>query len=134
MDADEADGNHAMTVSIETPRPPWRDEYLHDVVALERHAKEVAAWQRSSSDRFERADAELWSRVSASDACAIFLQLNELLSVWEASGQLNAAHAIENKARRESGLSPLSMVDFRVRLARVYFQFHIFNSLQAPEA
>jgi|SRR5271166_4370425 len=94
---------HPASPLVEVPRPTWRDEYLRDVAALEKHAKEAADWQRSSSDPFERADAELWSRVSAPEACAIFLQLIERLPLWEATGQLNAAHVAENNVRLRIG-------------------------------
>jgi hypothetical protein len=106
-------------MKIEAPRPPWRDEYLHDLPALQQYAKEVTAWQRSSSDPFERCDAELWSRVSAPEACAIFPQLNDLLPVWERDRPIECrARRRENEARRESGLPPLSMADFRALTVR----------------
>jgi hypothetical protein len=32
-------------MKIDAPRPPWRAEFLHDLPALQRFAKEVTAWQ-----------------------------------------------------------------------------------------
>ena len=57
-------------------RREWLDEYLHDLAAPQRHVKEVTAWQRISSDPFERANAELWSPASAPEAWANFRDLN----------------------------------------------------------
>jgi hypothetical protein len=120
--------------SAEAPHPPWRDEYFRDVAALEMYSEKVAAWQRNSGDPFERADAELWSRVSLLEACAIFRQLFELLPVWDATGQLDAAHIAENEARRERGLPPVSLADFRRLTVRTYLQFQILDLLPASEA
>jgi hypothetical protein len=38
-------------LAIQPPRPAWRDEYLRDVIALQKYADEVRDWQRSSPQR-----------------------------------------------------------------------------------
>jgi hypothetical protein len=60
-------------------RPTWREEYLHDLPALERYSAEMRAWQRQSDDPLDRAEAELWSRLTANEACAVF---NRTLEVF----------------------------------------------------
>jgi hypothetical protein len=114
-------------------RPAWRDEFFHDRAALEKYAEEHRAWQRSSSDPFERADVELWSQVSAPDACAIFNRVLESLARFEATGELEAARAADNKARQAAGMPVLTESDYRVRFAREFFQLEIFKLLPATE-
>jgi hypothetical protein len=115
------------------PRPQWRDEYLRDGPALFKHCKEVRAWQRRSGDAFERADAELWSRVKPEEAWSIFFELEKLFCRWDQAGELDATYAIENEARRAAGVSPLTMTEFRVTLARILFHLKIFRILPAME-
>jgi hypothetical protein len=39
-------------------RPEWRDEFWHDLPALERYSAEMRSWQWQSDDPFERADGQ----------------------------------------------------------------------------
>jgi hypothetical protein len=121
------------TETMEAERPPWRDEYLDDFPGLQRYSEQLRAWQRNSNDPFERVDAELWSRVSASEACAIFLQLVEWFRRFDATGELEAARHADNEARRAAGAPLLSESAYRVSFAREFFQLEMLKVLPAVE-
>jgi hypothetical protein len=119
---------------IEAPRPQWRDEYLRDLPALERYSEEMRVWQRQSDNSFERADAELWSGVTAPEGCLAFNLTLEFLDLMDASGDLERGRAAGNEARSRVGEPPLSEHDYRVRIGREYAQRVILNLISAQEA
>jgi hypothetical protein len=116
------------------PRPEWRDEYLHDLPALLKHCDEVAAWQRDSTDPFERAEAALWSRISAPEACLVFNRTLELLALLDATGELEVARAADNEERRSASLPLWCEAEYRKRFAREFAMLEIFKLLPAAEA
>ena len=116
------------------PRPQWRDEYFRDASALLEHCEELRAWQRRSDDPFERADAELWSRLTLQQARQVFCHVINLFAGLNASGALGSAYREECEAWQIAGVSPMSETEFRGRLARLYAQRAALEMLPAEEA
>jgi len=117
----------------QTPRPEWRDEYLHDLPALLKHCEEVTAWQRDSDDPFERADVALWSRISAPEACLVFNRTLELLDRLDATGELEVARAADNDARLSARQPLISEAEYRDRFAREFAMIEILKLIPAVE-
>lgn len=121
--------------SLQQPPPPeWRDEYLSDLLGLERYCEELRAWQRRSDNPFERADAELWSRLTLQQARQVLCHVINLFAGLNASGALGSAYREECEAWQIAGVSPMSETEFRGRLARLYAQRAILEMLPAVEA
>jgi hypothetical protein len=115
-------------------RPIWRDEFWHDLPALEQYSAEMRVWQWQSDDPFERADAALWSRLSAPEACWVFNRTIEFLDLLHVSGDLERARAAENEDRGRAGQPLYSERDYRTRLGREYAQRVIFIFSSAEDA
>jgi hypothetical protein len=105
-----------------TPRPHWDDSFLHDLPAFEKYAAELQAWQRHSDDPFERADAALWSRLNADQACAVFNHIHSRLEWFDATGLMRSARAADNEARRAAGVPEISENEYRTAFCREFAQ------------
>jgi hypothetical protein len=116
----------------QSPRPQWRDEFLHDASALFGHCKEVRAWQRRSGDAFERADAELWSRLTSQQAQQVFCGVINIFALCE--DQIGSGYRDERAARLKSGARPINETQFREHLARVLAQHIALATLPAAKA
>ncbi len=124
----------AASYPQQPPPPEWRDEYLSDLLGLERYCKEMRAWQRRSTDPFERAAAELWSRLTPQQTRQVFCHVIDLFARWDARGALGRAYREECEARQIAGMSPMGETEFRERLARLCAQYAILEMLPASEA
>jgi hypothetical protein len=123
-----------MTVlsTSQAQRPQWRDEYLRDVPALLQHCERVQAWQRTSDDPFERADAALWSRLTAFQAQHVFCGVINIFALCE--DQIGSGYRDECAARLKSGARPINETQFREHLARVLAQHIALATLPAAKA
>jgi DNA-binding FadR family transcriptional regulator len=118
--------------SLHQPLPPkWREEYLANLPELQRYCEEMRAWQRTSADPFERADAALWSRLTPHQAQRVFNSVVSLLSRFDAVGEIDRLYREAVEERQI--VDPPSMDEFRRQLARVLAQHAAFGLLPAVE-
>jgi hypothetical protein len=47
-----------------SPRPEWRDEFLHNLAALEKYADELRRWQPTSPDPLDRVECCVWQQIT----------------------------------------------------------------------
>jgi hypothetical protein len=114
------------------PRPEWRDEYFRDAPALLKHCEEMRAWQRRSDDPFERADAELWSRLTPQQAQQVACGVDNIFKLYDATDEIGKAYRDECAARSMAGGS-ITETEFRERLARILGQQIALAILPAME-
>jgi len=119
---------------IQAPRPPWREEYLRDLPALEQYCADLRTWQRNSNDSFERTEADLWSRINAHQACTIFNRTLELFERFDATGELEVARIADNELRRAVGEPVWCEAEYRTRFAREFALIEILKLVPAMEA